>query len=71
MSSPTSYYNPEILDAAAVKENLNYIAKFKLSSNIILYIDYRLILNNFHIDDLTTTSDINLNTWVLNCLKSY
>ena len=71
MSSLISYHNPETLDATIVKKNLNCIAKCGLSPNIALYIDYRLILNDVHIDDPMTTSDINLNICVLNYLKSY
>ena len=71
MSSPTSDRNPKTLDVATVRENLNYIAKFGLPPSVAQHIDYRLILNNVHIDDPTTASDIELNSWVFNCLESY
>ena len=73
MYSLTSNNNPKIiiLDAAAEREILNYISKFQLSVNVAHHIDSRLILHNVHIDNPIITSDVKLNSWVLNCLESY
>ena len=60
-----------ILDIATDEINLTYILKFRLSLNVIQYIDFCLIFNDIYIDDFTTTSDIILNSWVFNCLESY
>jgi hypothetical protein len=72
MSSSTSDPSPDAatLDAAD-KANLAYISKFGLPSSVAQHIDSRLILNDIHIDNPTTASDIELNSWVLNCLESY
>ena len=72
-SSPPSDCNLKTttLDIAVKRENLNCISKFELSANITQHIDLCLILYNVHIDDLTIASDVKLNSWVLNCLKSY
>ena len=56
---------------AAIKENLSYIEKFGLPAGVAQRIDSRFILNDVHIDDPTTASDIELNSWVLNFLESY
>ena len=73
MSSPISNHNLKttILDAVAERENLNYISKFRLPANVALYIDSRLILYDVHINNLKIASDVDLNSWVLNCLESY
>ena len=74
MSTSTSDQNPETatLDTAAERENLNYISKFGLPANVAQqHIDSRLILHDVHIDDPTIASDVELNSWVLNCLESY
>ena len=72
MSSSTSNPSPNAstLDAAE-KANLTYISKFRLPSSVAQHIDSCLILNDIHIDNPTTASDIKLNSWVLNCLESY
>ena len=72
-SSPPSDRNPETttLDAAAERENLNCISKFGLPTSVAQHIDSRLILHDVHIDDPTIASDVELNSWVLNCLESY
>ena len=73
MSSPISNhkFKTTFLDIVAEKENLNYISKFRLPSNIAQHINSRLIFNDIHIDDSIIASDIELNSWILNCLKSY
>ena len=72
MSSSTSNPSPNIatLDAAE-KANPTYILKFGLPLSVAQHIDSCLILNDIHIDNPTTASDIKLNSWVLNCLESY
>lgn len=72
MSTSTSNLNPEaaMLDVAD-RENLIYIAKFGLPSSVAQRINSHQILDDIYIDDPTTTSDIELNSWVLNCLESY
>ena len=73
MFSPISDHNPEttILDATAKRKTLNYISKFRLPANVAQYIDLCLILHDVHINDPTIASDVELNSWVLNCLESY
>ena len=74
MSNSTSDPNAETstLDAAAeLRENMNYIEKFGLPPSVAPHIDSRLIFNDIHIDDPTIASDIELNSYVLHCLKSY
>ncbi len=74
MSNSTSDQNVETstLDAAAeLRENMNYIEKFGLPPSVAQHIDSRLILHDVHIDEPTTASDVELNSWVLNCLESY
>ena len=73
ISTSTSDPNPDTttLNAAAVRENLNYIENFGLPPSVAQHIDTRLIFHDVHIDDPTTASDIELNSWVLNCLESY
>ncbi len=73
MSSSTSNPNPEnkTSNTDAIKDNLSYIEKFGLPAGVAQHIDSRLILNDVHIDDPTTALDIELNSWVLNCLESY
>ena len=47
------------LDATAkLIENMNYIEKFRLPPSVAPYIDFRLILDDIHIDDPTIASDI-------------
>ena len=50
---------------------MNYIKKFELPLNIDQYIDFWLIFNDFHIDNLIIASDIELNSYILNYFKSY
>ena len=73
MSTSTSDQNPETptFDTAAERENLNYISKFGIPANVAQHIDSCSILHDGHIDDPITASDAELNSWVLNCLKSY
>ncbi len=73
MSTSTSNLNPKIttLDITIIRENLNYLAKFELLSNIAQYINTYLIFYDVYIDDPINASDIELNSWVLNYLKSY
>lgn len=73
MSTSISNLNPKTttLDAAAVRKNPNYIAKFGLPGSIAQHINSRLIFNDVHINDLIIALDIKVNSWVLNCLKSY
>ena len=72
MSSSTSnsIADTATLDAAD-KANVTYISKFGLPSSVAQHINSRLILNDIHIDDLATALDIELNSWVFNCLESY
>ena len=72
-SSPPSNRNPETttLDAVAERENLNCISKFGLPASIVQYINSRIILYDVHIDNPTIASDVELNSWVFNCLESY
>ncbi len=73
MSTSTSDPKPDTttLNAAAVRENLNYIAKFGLPPSVAQHFVTRLIFHDVHIDDPTTAPDIELNSWVLMCLESY
>ena len=73
MSTSTSNLNPETtsLDTITIGENLSYLAKFGLFPNVTQHIDTCLIFHNVHIDDPTTTSDIEFNLWILMCLKNY
>ena len=73
MSSPISDHNPETatLYATAEREYLNYISKFRLPANITQYIDLRLIFHDVHINNPIITSDVKLNSWALNYLRSY
>ena len=72
MSATTSDPSPNAatLDVAK-KANLTYISKFGLSSSVAQHIDSCLIFNDIYIDNPTTASDIELNSWVLNYLESY
>ena len=72
-SSPTSDPNPEnkTSNTVAIKDNLNYIAKFGLLASVAQYINSCFIFNDIHIDDPTIASDVELNSWVLNCFESY
>ena len=72
MSLLTSNLNPKIttLDIT-IRENLSYLAKFGLHFSIAQHINIYLIFHDVHINDFITTSDIELNSWVFNCLKSY
>lgn len=71
----TSTNNPNgkntFLNTAVKKENLSYIKKLELPADVAYYIDSHIILNDIYIDDTTTASDIELNSRVLGCLKSY
>ena len=73
MSSPISNNNLKTttLDAVAERENLNYISKFGLPANVAHHINSRLILHDIYINDPTIALDVELNSWVLNCLESY
>ena len=62
--------NAATLDVAE-KANVIYISKLGLSLSVAQHIDSCLILNNIHIDNPTTALDIELNSWVPNCLESY
>ena len=53
------------------KLNLIYISKFELPSSVAQHIDSCLIVNDIHIDNPSTASDIKLNSQVLNCLENY
>lgn len=55
----------------ADRENLIYIVKFGISLSIAQYINFYQIFNNIYIDTFITASDIKLNSWFFNCLKSY
>lgn len=72
-SSPISNYNAKItiLNAAAIKENLSYIEKLGLPIGVAQHINSWFILNDVYINDPTIALDIELNSWVLNILKSY
>lgn len=50
-------------------ENMNYIMKFRLPTNVTQHINSRLILHNAHIDDLTIVSDIKFNSYILYCFE--
>lgn len=63
--------NAAILDTIVNQKNLIYISKFGLSFNIAKYIDFHLIFNNNHIDDSTIVLEISLDSYILNCFKSY
>ena len=72
MSSSTSDPSPNAATLNVVeKTNLTYISKFGLPSSVAQHIDSCLIFNDIHIDNPTTASDIELNLYVFNCLKSY
>ena len=73
MFSSISNHNPKTttLDAAAERENLNYISKFRLTANVAYHIDSWLIFYDVYIENLIIASDVKLNSWVLNCLESY
>ena len=73
MSSSTSNLNLKmtILDTTTIKENLSYLTKFGLPPSVTQHIDTRLIFHDFHINNLTTVSDIKHNSWILICLKDY
>lgn len=73
MSSLTNNPNTKTtsLNTAVIKENLSYIKKFELPIGVTQQIDFGLILNNIHINNPITTSNIKLNSYFLNYLKSY
>ena len=73
MSSSTNDPNAETTTSniTTIKDNLSYIEKFGLPAGVAQHINSSLILNDVHIDDPTTASDIELNSWVLNFLESY
>ncbi len=54
------------LNTIAERNNLNYIAKFELSTSIAQHINFRLIFSAVYINDLIIISNIELNLWVLN-----
>ena len=57
--------------AAELKENMNYIKKFRLPPSVAPYIDFWLILNDININDPTIASNIKLNLYVFHYLESY
>ena len=59
------------LDAAAERENLNYISKFGLPASVAQHIDSRLIFHDIHINNPIIALDVELNSWILNYLESY
>ncbi len=73
MSSSINDPNAETtsLNTIAIKINLSYIEKFGLPVGVAQHINSRLIFNDVYIDNPTTASDVELNSWVLNCLESY
>ena len=58
-------------NTAAIKDKLSYIKKFELFVDVIQHINSRLIIKDVHIDNPTIALDVELNSWVLNYLKSY
>lgn len=60
MSTLISNSNPKttILNAAVVRENLNYIAEFGLSTYAVEHINSCQIFHNVHINVSMITSDI-------------
>lgn len=73
ISSSTSDLNPKfkISNITAIKDNLSYIMKFGLSVGVTKHSDSCLILNNVYFKNSTILSNIELNSWVYNYLKSY
>ena len=49
-----------ILNIITIKKNLNYIAKLKLFTNIILHINFCSIFNNIYINHLIIISNTKL-----------
>ena len=50
---------------------MNYIEKFGLPLSVTQHINSQLIFNDIHIDKPTITSNIEFNSYVIHCLKSY
>lgn len=74
MSISTSNLNPDITTLnyiIIIRENLNYITKFRIPPSITQHINTCLIFYDVHIDDLTTPSDMELNLWVFNHPENY
>ena len=73
MSSSTNNLNTETTTSniAIIKDNRSYIKKFGLSVSVAQPINSSFILNDVHINNLTTALDIEFNSWVFNFLKSY
>ena len=70
--SSTNNYNLETTTLDSVKrENSKYISKFEFSISIAQYMDLCLIFYDIQINDPSTASDVEFNSWVLNCLESY
>lgn len=55
------YLSQQVLNATAVRENLNYIAIFGLPLSIVQHIDTCLICHDVYIDDPTIASDVEHN----------
>ncbi len=72
MSSSTNNLNAKITSSntAAIKENLSYIEKFGLPAGVVQHINSHLIFNDVHINNFTTASDIELNSWFSTILKA-
>ncbi len=64
MSSSTNDLNAKTTSSntVAIKENLSFIKKFGLLADIAQHIDSRLILNDIHIDNSITVSNVKLNS---------
>ena len=73
MSSSASNPNLETTfsNTTIIKKNISYIKKFGLLASVAQHINFHLILNVIHIDNPTIALDVELNSWILNCLKSY
>ena len=71
-SSSISDHNPKTTTLNTVKrENLKYISKFGFPVGVAQQIDSRLILYDIQINNFLAASDVELNSWVFNCLESY
>lgn len=63
--------DPATLDATPDKVNLTYILKFGLPLSIIQNINFCLIFNDIHINNLIIILDTKLSLWIFNSLESY
>lgn len=60
------------LDAIVeLRENMNYIKKFRLSLNVTQHINFQVIFKNVYINNPTFTSNIKLNSYVFHYFESY